>query len=167
MDFSAILFYVLAAVILGAAILAARSTNLVHSAFLMILSFLGIAGIYLTLNADFLAVVQVLIYVGAISILLVFGVMLTRRGNIQESNLFNRYKIAAAGVACALFAVIAASAVVTHWKVSDAAPPQNTVEQIAGLLLNEYVVPFEAAGILLLVALIGSIIIGKGVKISK
>ncbi len=167
MVFSAILFYVLAAVIVISAIMSARSTNLVHSAFFMILSFLGIAGIYLTLSADFLAVVQVLIYVGAISVLMVFGVMLTRRGNIKESNLFNKYRVAATVVACALFVVMAGSAVMTQWKLSDVAPPETTVEQIAALLMGDYVIPFEAAGVMLLMALIGSIIIGKGVKSSK
>jgi NADH-quinone oxidoreductase subunit J len=147
--------------------MSARSTNLVHSAFFLVLTFLGVAGIYVLLNADYLAVVQVLIYIGAISILLVFGVMLTRRGDVNESNLFNRYKNQALVVTFGLFVIMAVSAVMTQWKVSTAEPPQSTIMLISNILLNEQVIPFEAAGILLLSALIGAIIIGKGVNNSK
>lgn len=167
MNFTVIIFYLLALVILVSAAMSARSTNLVHSAFFLVLTFLGVAGIYVMLNADYLAIVQVMIYVGAISVLLVFGVMLTRRGEVNESNLFNRYKNPGLAVAFCLFIVMAASAVMTQWKISNAEPPESTIMLISNILLNENVVPFEAAGILLLSALMGAIIIGKGVKNSK
>lgn len=167
MAVTTVLFYVLAAVILASSIKAARSTNLVHSAFFTILSFLGVAGIFLLLYADFLAMAQVLVYVGAISVLLVFGIMLTRRGNINESNLFNKYRFTAAAVGAALFLTISISAVSSKWAVIDPTPAESTVLQIANLLLSDFALPFEAAGVLLLAAMVGSIIIGKEVSKKK
>ena len=140
------------------------TTNLVHSALFMVSTFLGVAGIYLLLSADFLALVQLLVYVGAISVLLVFGVMLTRRGNINESNPFNKYKFIGGLIVFALFLIAERFILLTQWVRSDINPPQTTVAQIADLMLNDYVVPFEIAAILLLVAMVGAIIIGKGVN---
>lgn len=167
MGVSTIMFYLLAIIILGSAAMMVLSNNIVHSALFMVSSFLGVAGIYVMLYADFLALVQLLVYVGAISVLLVFGVMLTRRGNINESNLFNRYKYVGGLVVFALFVIVEYFALLTKWAPSDINPPQTTVAQIADLLLKDYVVPFEAAAILLLVAMIGAIIIGKGVNDSQ
>lgn len=143
------------------------STNIVHSALFMISTFLGVAGIYLLLYADFLALVQLLVYVGAVSVLLVFGVMLTRRGNINESNPFSRYKIVGGVIAFAFFLIVERFVLLTNWAPSDINPPQTTVAQIADLMFKDYVVPFEVAAILLLVAMIGAIIIGKGVNDSQ
>lgn len=159
---SAIVFYAISLIILVSAIMMAFSKNLVHSAIYMAATFLGVAGIYLMLAADFLAVAQILIYVGAISIILIFGVMLTKRTNINETNLFNRYKFAAGVVSIALFLIIAHFSFWTDWKVNLPAEVQGTTAQIADLLLNNYVVPFEISGLLLLVALVGAIVIGKG-----
>lgn len=167
MNISTIIFYVLALVILVSAAKAALSTNLVHSALFVVLTFLGVAGIYLLLYADFLAVVQVLVYVGAISVLLVFGVMLTRRGDISKSNLFNKYRLVAAITAGSLFVIVVWSVLATGWKQSAGIPQASTVEKIANIMFNEYVVPLEAVGILLLIAMIGAIVIGKGVNNSK
>ena len=86
-----VLFYLFSAILLGFALKTVVSTNLVHSALLMIGAFFAIAGLYLLLQADFLAMVQILIYVGAIAVLVIFGVMLTRKGSMVESNLKNLY----------------------------------------------------------------------------
>lgn len=167
MEISAILFYVFAIIIIGAAAMMVYSTNIVHSALYMVAAFLGVAGIYLLLYADFLALVQLMVYVGAISVLLVFGVMLTRRGNIRESNLFNRYVLSGGIVAFVLFLVMVKFIFMTSWAPSDLNPPETTVAQIADLLLKQYVVPFEVSAILLLVAMVGAIIIGRGVNNSR
>lgn len=159
---TAILFYIFAAVILICAAEVVFSKNLVHSALFMVVTFVGVACIYLLLNADFLAVVQLLVYVGAISVLLVFGVMLTRRGDMSESNLFNKYRVAAGIVALALFGVIVRFVLLSPMNMGAVSVPQSTVAQIADLLLGDYVLPFEIAGLLLLVAMVGAIIIGKG-----
>lgn len=164
---TSILFYLIAALIIFTALKMVLSTNLVHSALFMAATFLGIAMIYLLLNADYLAVVQVMVYVGAISILFVFGVMLTKRGDMGESSSFNRYKIYGAVVTIALFIVFARIIISGNFIPSEVTGTDSTIMPISTLLLNDYAVAFEAAGILLLVATIGAIVIGKGVKQSK
>lgn len=163
----AIVFGVLAAIILGSALAMVLSKNLVHSAIFMVVTFIGVAGIYLTLSADFLAVMQILVYIGAISVLLVFGVMLTRRGDIATSNLFNKYKLSGAAVALLLFVVLGRLIMKSSWTISNYTVPDSTIGPIADLMMNTYVVPFEVAAILLLVAMVGAIIVAKGVKNSR
>lgn len=167
MDVTVILFYLFAFIILGSAAMMIYTTNLVHSALYMVLTFIGVSGIYLMLYADFLALVQLMVYVGAISVLLVFGIMLTRRGNINESNPFTRFKIIGGLVVFLLFLLIEKFVILTNWAPSDISPSPSTVPQLANLMLIDYVVPFEVAGILLLVAMVGAIIIGKGVRNSQ
>jgi NADH-quinone oxidoreductase subunit J len=164
---TSLIFYIVAALIIFTALQMVLSTNLVHSSMFMAATFFLIAVIYILLNADYLAIVQVMVYVGAISILFVFGVMLTKRDNMVESNPYNKYKKVAIGVACALFLVLVRTVFVTDFTVSVAANPESTIHAISTLLLNDYSIAFEATGILLLVATIGAIVIGKGVKNSK
>lgn len=159
---SSINFYVISAIVIGAALMMVLSRNLVHSALLMVLCFAGVSGIFLLLSADFIALVQLLVYVGAISVLLVFGVMLTRKGDVGKSNLFNRYRFIGGLVSITLFLVISRFLFFKKWTEIIPGQVQLTIEQIADLLLNDYVIPFEASGILLLIAMIGAIIIGKG-----
>lgn len=159
-----VVFWILTAVILGAGLLMVMSKNLVHSAIYMVVSFLGVAGIYLMLHADFLAAMQVLVYIGAISVLIAFGVMLTRRGDISMSNLFSSYKIVGAVITFALFLILERLILTTNWNISSAPAKGDTVGQIAELMMTDFVVPFEIAAILLLVAMVGAIIVAKGVK---
>jgi NADH-quinone oxidoreductase subunit J len=123
--------------------------------------------IYLLLNADYIAIVQIMVYVGAISILFVFGVMLTKRTNMAESNMPNRYRVYGAIVAAALFVVLAAHIFTSGFTAGNCAPQGDTVTSIASLMLNDYSVAFEISGILLLVATIGAVVIGKGARKSK
>lgn len=164
---TSILFYLIAALVIFTALKMVLSTNLVHSSLFMAATFLGIAMIYLLLNADYLAVVQVMVYVGAISILFVFGVMLTKRGDMEESSSFNRYKIYGAVVTIILFFVFTRIIISGNFNSSEVTGTDSTIMAISTLLLNDYAVAFEVAGILLLVATIGAIVIGKGVKQSK
>lgn len=160
-------FYILAVVTVGAALAVVSMRNIVHSAFYLVLTFTGVAGIYVLLAADFLAAVQIIVYVGAIAILIAFGVMLTRRGNIKESNLFNKQVIPAGLVTAIVLGVIVWIVTNTKWAISNAPAPVDTVGTIATLFLTDYVVPFEVAAILLLVAMLGAIMIAKEVKDSK
>jgi len=162
-----IVFYILAAVTIGAALAVVSLRNIVHSAFYLVLLFVGVAGIYVLLQADFLAAVQILVYAGAVAILLAFGVMLTRRGNIKESNLFNKQAGVAALVVAATLGVIVWLITGTKWVVNPGEAPTDTVGTIATLLLTDYVVPFEVAAVLLLVAMLGAILIAKEVNNSK
>lgn len=164
---TSILFYLVAALIIFTALKMVLATNLVHSALFMAATFFCIAIIYVLLNADYLAIVQVMVYVGAISILFVFGVMLTKRANMEESSQFNRYKVGALVVAVALFIVFARTIFVAQFTPSTAEAAESTISAIASLLLNEYSIAFEVSGVLLLVATIGAIVIGRGVKNQK
>lgn len=159
-----IAFGILSVVIVGFALAMVLSKNLVHSAIFMAVTFIGVAGIYLTLSAGFLATVQILIYVGAISILMVFGVMLTRRGDIAASNLFNKYILSGLTVAAALFLILGRLILTSNWTISSFSVPESTIGPIAELMMNVYVIPFEVAAILLLAAMVGAIIVAKGVK---
>jgi NADH-quinone oxidoreductase subunit J len=164
---TSIVFYLVAALIIFTALKMVLATNLVHSALFMAATFFCIAIIYVLLNADYLAIVQVMVYVGAISILFVFGVMLTKRANMEESSQFNRYKAGALVVAVALFLVFVRTIFVAQFVPSTAAAADSTISAISLLLLNDYSIAFEVSGVLLLVATIGAIVIGRGVKNQK
>ena len=113
MLFQEIVFWVLAVVAIGAALGVVLIRDLFRAALLLVLVFVAIAGFFVLLSAEFLAVVQVLIYAGAISILLIFGIMLTR--NVPQGNMANRLQIPAAVFAAMLLAVMVTVAVQTEW----------------------------------------------------
>ncbi|ABZ84758.1 proton-translocating NADH-ubiquinone oxidoreductase, chain j [Heliomicrobium modesticaldum Ice1] len=158
-------FYGLAALTLLSAAGVVFLKDIVHSALLLAASFIGVAGIYVLLNADFLAAVQVLVYGGAVAILIAFGVMLTRRPHMKETNANNRWVVWGAFTAAFTFAICGWAIAFTPFMPIDASPAQVTaIDGIATQLLGDFVVPFEAAAILLTVALIGAIILAKGAK---
>lgn len=163
----ALLFYLLAFLTLGSALGVILKRNLVHSALFLVLTFTGVVGIYLTLNADFIAFVQLMVYVGAIAILFAFGVMLTRRGDINRSNLFNNQKWPALLVVVGIFGVLSWLLNATNWGSQVAVGPAETVGHLAELMLTDFVIPFEIAAVLLLVAMLGAIVIAKEVKDQK
>jgi NADH:ubiquinone oxidoreductase subunit 6 (subunit J) len=160
------LFYVFGAFVVIAALAMVLSRNVVHSALYMAAAFLGMAFVYLLLQADYLAVVQILVYVGAISILFVFGIMLTKRERMEGSNGFNRYGVLAAAVGLGLLVLlvraIGISGMVEAASAAVQAPPAGSAVSISALLLGELALPLEASALLLLAALTGAIVIGKG-----
>lgn len=159
-------FWGLAAVTLLGALLVVYLRNLVYSVLWLAVTFLGIAGLYLLLQADFLAFVQVLIYAGAVCIMVIFAVMLTQQGGMGRTSLFNYRNVQAAGpVVLAVFAVMAGLAgVLDRYAVSTVPVPPDTVGGVAVMLLSKYVVAFEVAAVLLLVALVGAIVLAREVK---
>jgi NADH-quinone oxidoreductase subunit J len=157
----ALFFYAFAAVAVVGALAMVLTKNLVHAALYMAGTFLVIAFLYILMGADYVGAVQILVYVGAISILFVFGIMLTKRDRIEDSNRFNRYGPAAAVVAALLYAGIALAALGTAFVNEPPAGGDSTIQTIAGLFLSDYVLAFEFAGILLLAALVGAISIGQ------
>ncbi|MFA5536083.1 MAG: NADH-quinone oxidoreductase subunit J [Bacillota bacterium] len=161
---SPITFWIVAGVTILAALAVVSLKNLIHSALWLVAAFVGVAATYLMLEAEFLAAVQVLVYAGAISILIVFGVMLTRRGDIRESNLFTRYRVSGGVISLGLLVVVVSSIMKSKWIISREIVPENNVGLLAQNLLGQYVIPFEVAAILLLVALVGAIIIAKEVR---
>lgn len=156
-------FYSLAALTVTAAAGVVLKRHLVHSALLLALTFIGVAGMYLLLNADFLASVQLLVYNGAVAIIIVIGVMLTQWGDMKNSNPSNRMGFGAAVVTGLILVFIVAAISLTPWKVASVPPPQETAAAIAHILLNDYAIAFETAAVLLLVAMIGAIVLAKGV----
>jgi len=146
-------FWILAAITIGAAIGVASVRNLIHSVALLIVTFAGLAGLYITLSADFIAVVQVLIYIGAIAILFLFAIVLTpQAGRLnQEGFMLVPALVLAALVAGTMIFV----AFDTNWAISD----EETATAIGDLLLDKYALPFEIASVLLLSAILGAIVL--------
>jgi NADH-quinone oxidoreductase subunit J len=157
-------FYTLAAVIVIAGLLVVLMKNIVHSVLWLAVCFIGMAGLFLTLDADFLAAVQLLVYAGAVCIMIVLAIMVIRRADMKFTNPFNTQVYAALGVVLLVLAVCTFLAARTQWFVSRAAVPENTVEPIATLMLSKYVIPFEVVAVLLLVALVGALLIAREVK---
>jgi len=151
-----IIFYLFAAVTLLSALFVVTSRNIVHSAFYLLFTFFGVAGIYVMLGADFVAIVQLIVYVGGILILLLFGVMITNKiTNVDiKSGTINTLP---AAIGLGLFTGIIGSVILnTDWRVVDSEMPQSTLSSLGQMLLNEYVLVFELLGILLLIALVGA-----------
>ena len=156
-----VVFIILSIITLGAALAVVTSKNLFHSALFLILSFVGVAGLYILLEAGFLAAVQILVYVGAISILIIFAIMLTRRLMAKDLVQRNAQWGISGLVAVLLFAVLGFVLLRVNWPVVEADIPYDSISILGQELMNTYVVPFEVASVLLLVALVGSIIIAR------
>ena len=158
MSGEAVVFWIFATLSVASAAVVVLSRTLIYSAFALLVTFFGVAGLYVLLGADFLAATQILIYVGGILVLLLFGVMLThkiydldlRSGTIQLSS--------GLIVAIGLFVILAAIARKAEWPTLARAPAPTTAG-IGRLFLSDYLLPFEAASVLLLVALMGAAMI--------
>ncbi|MBC7341765.1 MAG: NADH-quinone oxidoreductase subunit J [Clostridia bacterium] len=155
-------FWLLAIVTLAAALGVVTQRNIVYSAYWLILSFVAVAVLYMALEADLLAVIQILIYAGAVSILIVFAIMLTRRGDLRNSNPFNKYKLTGMVITAAFFGVLALALVKTPWAYV-LSPVTSAVGPVAEAMMTKYVVPFEVAALLLLVGMVGAILMARGV----
>jgi NADH-quinone oxidoreductase subunit J len=172
MDLATLIFWIIAIILVGSALLVVSARNIVHSALALIVVFAMAAGIYLLLNAEFIAIVQILIYAGAVTILILFALMLTRIGTNVESNPNNRQGWLALPI-CALVgagiifaATISPHAVINEGNGAGQLPPNtNNVVHIGQLLYSpttySYVLPFEIASLVLLVAIVGAIVIGR------
>ncbi|MCI0845205.1 MAG: NADH-quinone oxidoreductase subunit J [Chloroflexi bacterium] len=188
MLFQDVVFWMLSVMAIGGALGVVLVPDLFRAALLLIVVFIAVAGFFVLLNAEFLAVVQVLIYVGAIAILIIFAVMLTR--DVQRGNLPNRLQIPAVVFSALLLAALVTVAVDTKWEFLPAdqqarvelvqtnsvttltgevlteegitgAEEQAEVQEagLADLLITDYVLPFEAVSVLLLAALIGALVL--------
>ena len=156
-----VVFIICSLVTLGAAFAVVTSKNLFHSALFLVLSFVGVASLYILLEAPFLAAVQILVYVGAIAILIVFAVMLTRRLMAEDLVQRNTQWGWSALGAVLLFVALGLILLRVNWPVVEAAVPAETISILGQDLMGRYLVPFEVASVLLLVALVGSIIIAR------
>jgi NADH-quinone oxidoreductase subunit J len=161
-------FVIFAGMALTGAVLLVTLRNLVRSVLAMILSFIGIAGLYLVLEAEFLAAIQVLLYVGAVAVLVLFGVMLTQRIADPTRPVNNAQAWLAFSVSTALFAILTAVFAPLKWPSLPVLPlMQGSTENVGSItnlgtqLLSTYAVPFEVASIVLLIALLGSIMLAR------
>jgi len=163
-----LVFTALAAIILLGALGVVLFPNIIHSAYCLVLTFLGVAGLYMQAGAGFVGIVQILIYAGAISVLLIFAVMLVMDREPKYTSPFapkeKRNWWAAYGVILFIAAIFITITTTVWPKTGTGLADGTETAMIADLFLGNYVVAFEAAAILLLVAVIGAIILAKGVK---
>ena len=156
-----ITFGVLALVICFSALRVVTTKNVVHAALYLVLVLSGVAGIFILLAAEFLAIVQVLVYIGAIVVLFLFGIMLTRAPIGRSNELDNDQRIAGAAVGVGLFALLAA---ILNDGFGDARvePSQVGRSGDVGLsIFQTFVIPFEVISVLLLAALVGAVVIAR------
>jgi NADH-quinone oxidoreductase subunit J len=160
-------FYIFAALVLGGGILTITRRNAVHSAISLIVSLLGVAGLYLLQQAEFLFAVQIVLYVGGIMVLFLFVIMLVNLDMAARERQFNRQWLVALIAAAAVGAEISYFlyhgenfSVVAPAVLPPAAAPGNT-EILADVLFSQYLLPFEIASLLLLVAVVGSVVMAK------
>jgi NADH-quinone oxidoreductase subunit J len=179
-----LIFYLFAGITLIAAFITVFSKNIVYSAFALLFTFMGIVGLYVLLSADFLAITQLLVYVGGILILLIFGVMLTNK--ILNANIrsISNARVPAAIVALGLLYAISSAIFNTHWMsvkdmpwvrspwntdavstalkaYSNVQGSEGTATTIGKLFLTDYLLPFEVVSIVLLIALVGAAMIAR------
>ena len=156
-----IAFWVLAVTGIAAALAVVLLRDIFRAALSLVLCFLVVAGIYVTLSADFLAVVQVLIYVGAISVLIILAIMLTR--DVQRGSPSNRLKFPAFIVAVLFLGIVGFATINTLWQVSAVPPVEPTTAAIAISLFGEggFILAVEIAAVLLLAAILGAIVLAR------
>lgn len=155
-------FWLLSAITIGGCLMVLVARNLLHALVFLVLAFLGMAGLFLTLSADFIAVAQILIYAGSIAVLMVFAIMLTPLAARDNAN--SLYVLPALASGLGIAALIGFVAIDTPWPElrGDALAqndPVTTVAAIGDLLLGRYVLPFEVASVLLFFALLGAIVL--------
>ena len=160
-DLGQILFFSIILLIVLSSFWVVVSPNLVHSAVSLLFTFFGVAGLYVFLYADFIAAAQVIIYVGGILVLIIFGVMLTNK--IDDPNLSNLSKNQLiASIFCLILFVFQMQIIFnTYWFVSELITRESTVNDIGMLLLTTYLLPFEVVSVLLLAALIGAAMLSR------
>ena len=161
-------FYILAALLIASSIAAMSLRNLVHCALSVAVAFGTLAALFLTLNAQFVGLTQILVYVGAVAILVVFAVLLTHGGEEKGMPIINRTAILGSGVAVIVLGVLTWA--ITHSVVIKqpvVARPETTVKQIGDALMTRFVLPLEVLGLLLTAAMIGAVIIAMHDKEEK
>jgi NADH:ubiquinone oxidoreductase subunit 6 (subunit J) len=155
-----VLFLVLAAVLLGSSLLVVTLRDIIRCGLALIAAFGALAGIYVMLGAPFVAAAQVIVYIGAIAVLILFAVMLTQAKNAPTRLVFQTQAIPAAIAAIALAVIVALTVTATDWGEVGSRIATAT-DALARLLFNEYVLPFEVVSVLLLAAVIGGVFLAK------
>jgi NADH-quinone oxidoreductase subunit J len=158
MTVTEVIFYFIAAVSVLGGLGVVVSRNVAYAALSLVFTLLAVAALYILLASEFLALVQVLIYAGAVAVLLLFALMLTRARDLQQT-LDNSQRPLAAIAALALLGVLIAMIVLTNWPRAAGEPALVDFNAIGDALFRTWVVPFEVASLVLLVALVGAIVL--------
>ncbi len=155
-------FVVLTVMVLGGALGVVLAPSMIYAAFLLGGVFTAMAGMYVLLNADFVAAAQILIYVGAVNVLLLFAIMLVNRSAPdQAADKRNVRSLVGLGVCFSIFVLLLSAINQVSWKLSTEKPIENSTLQLGIQFFSNYLLPFEVISILLLVALVGAIILAR------
>jgi NADH:ubiquinone oxidoreductase subunit 6 (subunit J) len=161
-------FVIIAVMTLVTAVAAMSLRNLVHCALTLMVTFAGLAALYLQLGAQFVGFAQILIYIGAVAILIVFAILLTRGSEPPREPVFSRTWVVGVGVAVAVFGLLSGIILSSQALTRELRPsPEPTVREIGEQLMTKYVLPLEVIGLLLTAALIGAAIIAMHEKETK
>ena len=153
-------FAIIALLILASAVAAMSLRNLVHCALMLMVSFAGLAAVYLQLGAQFVGFAQILVYIGAVAILLVFAILLTRGSEPPRHANFSATWVVGVGIATIVFGLLSTMILSSRTLTSEIRPtPEVTVRQIGEQLMGRFILPLEVVGLLLTAALIGAVII--------
>jgi len=162
------IFYILSFLTIASACIVVFAKRIVYAAFSLMFTFFGVAGIYVMLGADFLAVTQVLVYVGGILVLLLFGIMMTHQGEaVEGEGLGSTKKLPGLLVAGFILFLLIAMTVRTAWEIIEPGEATPTTARIGNELMTDFILPFEVASILLLAALIGAAYLARGAEEAK
>jgi NADH-quinone oxidoreductase subunit J len=156
-----IFFGVIAAVMIVAALRVVTTHNIVHAALWLVIVLAGVAAQFILLGAEFVAVTQVLVYIGAVVVLFLFGVMLTRASLGEDESVAKEKRSMAAFVGVLLFAVMALALIDTWSDDRLVIDEPQRVAEVSDSIFSQYIVPFEAVSVLLLAALIGAIVVAR------
>ena len=158
-----ICFLILSAVIVSGSLAVVLLENIVYSAFLLGGVFMAVAGLYLLLNASFVAAAQVLVYVGAVNVLILFAIMLVnKKEKLNPIEGLKTRKLISGGVCGGLLILLLRVSVTTKWNIpGPTSIGDEATERIGEHLFTDYLLPFELASILLLMAMIGSIVLAR------
>ena len=165
----ALAFYTLSVLILGLAVAVITTPNTVHSVVFLVLNFLCVAVLYVFLQAEFLAVIQVLVYAGGIVVLYLFVVMLVNLGRSPEEHQDPR-RLGLIGLGLSGAVLLELAGIIAYSYAREQSPPivaaqaspvQGNIEELGWLLYTDYLIPFEVASVLLLVAMVGAIVLAR------
>jgi NAD(P)H-quinone oxidoreductase subunit 6 len=155
-------FGILSVLMLGAALGVVLFANIVYSAFLLGGVFISMSGIYILLNADFVSAAQILVYVGAVNVLILFAIMLVNKREDFKPLKNGWIRQGTTAVVCAgLFTLLSAVSLVTPWKISTTVPLTSTIVPLAKHFFTDFLLPFELASVLLLMSMVGAIILAR------
>ena len=154
-------FGVMALAMVAAALRMVTTRNVVHAALYLVVVLAGVAGMFILLGAEFVGVTQVLVYIGAIVVLFLFGIMLTKGSFGEDDGVTGERRLVAGLVGLLVFGVMAAALVESFEDAELSRSGPSTTAELADSIFSDYIVPFEAVSVLLLAALIGAIVVAR------